>query len=57
MINALSVPGSNPSGGGYMYAEAGAGKWRGSSGTITTFGPVEPHCPDCGKRLYFGMAK
>ena len=23
-------------------------KWRGSSGTVTTFGPAEPHCPRCG---------
>lgn len=49
MKNALSIPGSDPSGGGYMYSQAGAGKWRGSSGTITTFGPAEPHCPDCGR--------
>lgn len=46
--NASVVPTGNPTGGGYMYAEAGAGKWRGSSGTITTFGPAEPHCPECG---------
>jgi hypothetical protein len=28
--------GSNPSGGGYLYAESSALKYRGSSGTITT---------------------
>jgi hypothetical protein len=34
--NATTVPTSNPTGGGVLYAEAGALKWRGSSGTITT---------------------
>lgn len=42
------APTANPSGGGVLYAESGAGKWRGSGGTITTFGPADPHCPDCG---------
>lgn len=42
-----SVPSSNPAGGGYLYSEGGAGKWRGSSGTVTTFGSAEPHCPRC----------
>lgn len=36
--NAGAVPGSNPTGGGYLYVEAGALKYRGSSGTITTLG-------------------
>jgi hypothetical protein len=45
--NATTVPSVNPVGGGVMYAEAGAGKWRGSGGTITTFGPADPHCPIC----------
>ncbi len=40
--------GQRPVGGGSMYSQAGAGKWCGSSGTITTFGPAEPHCPRCG---------
>lgn len=31
-----TAPGSNPSGGGYVYVESGALKYRGSSGTITT---------------------
>ena len=35
-------------GGGILYATNGAGTWRGSGGTITTFGPAEPHCPVCG---------
>lgn len=36
--NAVSVPSGNATGGGVLYAEAGALKWRGSSGTITTLG-------------------
>lgn len=39
----------NPTGGGFLFADAGAGKWRGSSGTTTTFGPADPHCPKCGR--------
>lgn len=45
--NAATNPSSNPSGGGILYADAGAGKWRGSGGTTTTFGAAEPHCPTC----------
>lgn len=48
IANAGTAPTANPTGGGVLYAQAGAGKWRGSSGTITTFGPSEPHCPRCG---------
>jgi hypothetical protein len=47
--DASTVPTGNPTAGGFMYSEAGAGKWRGSGGTITTFGPAEPHCPTCGR--------
>jgi len=36
LTNATTVPTSNPSGGGVLYAEAGALKWRGSGGTVTT---------------------
>ena len=36
LANAGTIPASNPTGGGVLYAEAGALKWRGSSGTITT---------------------
>jgi hypothetical protein len=36
IANAGTVPTSNPSGGGVLYVEAGALKFRGSSGTITT---------------------
>jgi len=34
--NATTVPTSNPTNGGVLYVEAGALKYRGSSGTITT---------------------
>jgi hypothetical protein len=34
--NAATVPASNPTGGGVLYAENGALKWRGSAGTVTT---------------------
>jgi hypothetical protein len=46
--NCDTNPSSNPSGGGILYAESGALKWRGSSGTSTTMGNAEPHCPACG---------
>ena len=36
ITNATTAPASNPIGGGVLYAEAGALKWRGSSGTVTT---------------------
>jgi len=38
--NAGTVPNSNPAGGGVLYAEAGALKWRGSGGTVTTIAPA-----------------
>jgi hypothetical protein len=36
IANASTVPASNPSGGGVLYVENGALKYRGSSGTVTT---------------------
>lgn len=36
--NANTVPTANPAGGGIIYCEAGALKYRGTSGTITTLG-------------------
>jgi hypothetical protein len=36
IANAGTVPASNPTGGGVLYVEAGALKYRGSSGTVTT---------------------
>ena len=46
--NAAVNPGANPTGGGILYSNAGAGTWRGSSGTVTAFGPAGPHCGQCG---------
>lgn len=40
LANAGTVPASNPTGGGILYAEAGALKWRGSSGTVTELAPA-----------------
>lgn len=34
------VPTGNPTGGGYLYVESGALKYRGTGGTITTMGPA-----------------
>lgn len=34
--NALAAPSSNPTGGGILYTQSGALKYRGSSGTVTT---------------------
>lgn len=36
IVNATTVPTTNPTGGGVLYVEAGALKYRGSSGTVTT---------------------
>ncbi|MDO8615532.1 MAG: hypothetical protein Q7T33_07305 [Dehalococcoidia bacterium] len=36
IANRTVVPSTNPAGGGVLYAEAGALKWRGSAGTVTT---------------------
>lgn len=38
VANAATAPTASAVGGGILYAEAGALKWRGSSGTITTLG-------------------
>ncbi|KYF87776.1 hypothetical protein BE20_24845 [Sorangium cellulosum] len=46
--NVTSIPTSNPVGGGCLYAQTGSLRWRGSSGTVTTIAPAEPHCPKCG---------
>ena len=40
IANAATVPSSNPSGGGVLYVEGGALKYRGSSGTVTTIAPA-----------------
>jgi hypothetical protein len=36
IANATTAPTTNPTGGGILYVEAGALKYRGSSGTVTT---------------------
>lgn len=36
LSEALSVPSSNPTGGGILYVQSGALKYRGTSGTVTT---------------------
>lgn len=38
IANATTVPTTNPTGGGILYVEGGALKYRGSSGTVTTLG-------------------
>jgi hypothetical protein len=38
--NTTSAPTTNAPSGGYLYAEAGALKWRGSAGTITVLAPA-----------------
>ena len=38
--NAGTVPTANPTAGGVLYVEAGALKYRGSSGTVTTIAPA-----------------
>lgn len=38
--NAATVPTTNPTGGGVLYSEGGALKWRGSSGTVTVIAPA-----------------
>ena len=40
IANATTVPTTNPSGGGLIYVEGGALKYRGSSGTVTTIAPA-----------------
>ena len=49
LADRVAAPTADPAAGGYMYSESGAGKWRGPSGTITTFGLADPHCPTCGR--------
>ena len=38
IANSSSFPAVNPTGGGFLYVESGALKYRGSSGTVTTLG-------------------
>jgi len=49
IANSDGYPTATPTGGGYMYVDAGALKWKGTSGTLTTMGPADPHCKKCGR--------
>jgi hypothetical protein len=40
MKNATTPPSTNPTGGGILYVDTGALKYRGSSGTVTTIAPA-----------------
>jgi hypothetical protein len=40
IANATTVPTTNPTGGGILYCQAGALKYRGSSGTVTPIAPA-----------------
>ena len=41
LANAGTLPTTNPTGGGVLYADAGALKWRGSAGTVTTIASAD----------------
>lgn len=47
-LSTTTAPSGNPVGGIFIWSDSGAGKARGTSGTVTTFAPAEPHCPVCG---------
>jgi len=38
--NATTLPTTNPSGGGVLFVDSGALKWRGSNGSVTTIAPA-----------------
>ncbi|MFE9026222.1 hypothetical protein ACFYOA_08160 [Streptomyces iakyrus] len=40
LTNAATVPTTNPTGGGVLYAEGGALKWRSPNGVVTTIAPA-----------------
>ena len=46
--NCATAPTAAPVSGYVIFAQAGAFKGIGTSATITTMGPAEPHCPRCG---------
>jgi hypothetical protein len=48
IANCDTAPTSNPVGGGIIFSDSGALKWRGSSGTVTTMANADPHCKRCG---------
>lgn len=57
VTNAATAPTVNPTGGGILYSTGGAGTWRGSGGTTTTFGPAGKHCGVCGYDFWDVMAE
>jgi hypothetical protein len=46
--NCSAAPSSNPTASYDLYSLSGSLRGRGSSGTVTTIGPADPHCPVCG---------
>jgi hypothetical protein len=40
IANCATLPSGNPTGGGFLFVDAGALKYRGSSGTVTTLAPA-----------------
>ncbi len=46
--NAGTNPSTTPTSGFVLYADTGAAKIKGGSGTVTTIAAAEPHCPRCG---------
>lgn len=46
VINQAGAP-ATPTGEYVLYASSGALKGKGTSGTVTTIGTAEPHCPTC----------
>jgi hypothetical protein len=48
LSNATTVPTTNPTGGGAMYAEGGILKWRRSDGTVDVVGSSTPSDSDQG---------
>ena len=53
IFNATTGPTTNPTGGPLLYAQSGALKARGTSGTVTTIAPADPHCNNCGRDFVF----
>ena len=47
IADSTAVPTGTPTNGGFLYADSGALKYRGSSDTTTTLGAADPHCSRC----------
>lgn len=48
LLNGVAPTIQSSTGGTLLYSEGGAAKAFGGGGTVTTFGPADPHCPQCG---------